>query len=248
MSALRSARDAAEADAGADLVELRLDHVDRPDVAGALAGRRGPVVVTCRAGYEGGKFAGSEEERRRILECALAAGADYVDVEAAAGFAADLIRARGGRGIVVSRHDFTAPPKDVDASYRDLRGRGAEVVKLAVAVDTLSESLPLFALAEAAIEPHVLIGMGAAGVPSRVLAARLGNRWTYAGDGVAPGQLSAGRMLRQLQFRRIRPDTALYGVVGKPIGTFALAGDAQRRVCCARPRRRVPAVRGGGRR
>ena len=33
----------------ADLVELRLDLVDRPDVAGALAGRRRPVIVTCRA-------------------------------------------------------------------------------------------------------------------------------------------------------------------------------------------------------
>ena len=42
---LRAARDAA---AGADLVELRLDGVRDLDVAGALAGRRTPVVVTCR--------------------------------------------------------------------------------------------------------------------------------------------------------------------------------------------------------
>ena len=60
--------------------------------------------------------------------------------------------------------------------------------------------------------------MGPAGLPSRALAARLGNRWTYAGDGVAPGQIPADRMLRDLQFRRIRPDATLYGVVGKPIG------------------------------
>ena len=65
MEDLRRARDAAS---DADLVELRLDLVDRPDVAGALQGRRTPVIVTCRARWEGGRFDGSEDERRRLLE------------------------------------------------------------------------------------------------------------------------------------------------------------------------------------
>ena len=43
---------------------------------------------------------------------------------------------------------------------------------------------------------HVLIAMGAPGVATRVLAAPLGNRWTYAGDSVAPGQLPPARLLR----------------------------------------------------
>ena len=218
MGELRAARDAAAATAGADMVELRLDHVDRPDAAGAVEGRRCPVIVTCRPAWEGGAFHGAEEERQRILQSALAAGAEYVDIEAAAGFAADLIHARRGRGIVVSRHDFAPPAQDVDSAYRQLRRMGADVSKLAVAVETLSDSLPLFDLADGTRSPHVLIAMGPAGVPSRVLAARLGNRWTYAGDGVAPGQLPVGRMLRHLLFRRIRPDATLYGVVGKPIG------------------------------
>ena len=214
MGEMRAARDAADA----DLIELRLDKVDHPDVMAALDGRRRPVIVTCRAQWEGGGFRGSEEERLRILEAALAGGAEYIDIEAAAGFAPDLIRAHGGRRIVVSRHDFDAPPKDVEARYRHVRSLGAEISKLAVAVDTLSESLPLFALAHGTPQPHVLLAMGPAGLPSRALAGRLGNRWTYVGDGVAPGQIPADRMLRHLQFRRIRPDARLYGVVGKPIG------------------------------
>jgi 3-dehydroquinate dehydratase/shikimate dehydrogenase len=63
----------------------------------------------------------------------------------------------------------------------------------------------------------VLVAMGQAGVPSRILAARLRNRWTYAGDGVAPGQLPAERLLNEFRFRRIQADAALYGVVGNPI-------------------------------
>jgi 3-dehydroquinate dehydratase len=62
---------------GADLVELRLDSVTDPDVAGALEGRRTPVIVTCRPRWEGGAFAGAEEERRRLLDDGLARGAEY---------------------------------------------------------------------------------------------------------------------------------------------------------------------------
>jgi 3-dehydroquinate dehydratase len=51
MAELRAARDAVK---DADLVELRLDGVADLDVAGALAGRRRPVIVTCRPSWEGG--------------------------------------------------------------------------------------------------------------------------------------------------------------------------------------------------
>src|SRR5918994_5242518 len=88
MAELRRRRDAV---ADADLVELRLDGVANPDVPGALAGRRRPVIVTCRPISEGGSFDGSEEERRRLLGEALALGAEHVDVEWRAGFT-DLVR------------------------------------------------------------------------------------------------------------------------------------------------------------
>jgi 3-dehydroquinate dehydratase/shikimate dehydrogenase len=216
--ALRKNRDAA---GDADLIELRLDTVERPDVASALRDRRAPVILTCRAQWEGGYFKGSEDERRRILESAVTLGAEYVDVEAAASFAPNLIRMRSGRGIVASSHVFTEMPSDLTERYSALQRSGAEVAKLAVQVDSLTQLARMFALAdENRDEPgrgHVLIGMGNAGVPSRVLAARLGNRWTYAGDGVAPGQFPASRLQRDFLFARIRPDADLYAVVGNPI-------------------------------
>ena len=51
------------------------------DVAGALGGRRHPVIVTCRPTWEGGRFDGSEEERRGLLVQAARLGAEFVDVE-----------------------------------------------------------------------------------------------------------------------------------------------------------------------
>jgi 3-dehydroquinate dehydratase/shikimate dehydrogenase len=63
----------------------------------------------------------------------------------------------------------------------------------------------------------VLIAMGPRGTHTRALAARLRNRWTYAGEGVAPGQLPADRLLEEFRFRRISPGADLYGVVGAPV-------------------------------
>ena len=213
---LRLQRDRA---VGADLVELRLDYVARPDVAGALADRRGPVIVTCRPTWEGGRFDGAEEERRRLLAQALERGAEYVDIEWRAGFD-DLIRGRRGRNIVVSTHDFARLPDDLDDRYRAMRATGAEVVKVAAAVGSLGETLTLAALGGQGRPDagRVVIGMGAAGVPSRVLAGRFGSCWTYAGDGVAPGQLTLDVLRDQFRFHAIAASTKVYGVLGAPIG------------------------------
>jgi 3-dehydroquinate dehydratase / shikimate dehydrogenase len=215
---LRRQRDRAE---GADLVELRLDYLDHPDAAAAIDGRRRPVIVTCRPVWEGGRFRGSEEERRRILTDALAAGAEFVDVEAQAGFLPDLMRCRRGRGIVLSAHFFGTIPDDLAVRMNRMRESGAEVIKIAIEAHGLTDTLRLFSLAEAMPHGegpgHVLVAMGEPGVPSRVLAAQLRNRWTYAGDGVAPGQLSLTRLLGDCQFRRIRAGAAVYGVVGNPV-------------------------------
>ena len=133
---------------GADLVELRLDTVSDPDVAGALADRRTPVVVTCRPPWEGGRFKGSEEERKKILADALARGAEYVDIEWKANFT-DLVSSTGGRRIVLSSHDFRGVPADLRERAEAMRATGAEVVKLAVKTSRLSACLPLRDLAAA---------------------------------------------------------------------------------------------------
>ncbi|MCY4633037.1 MAG: type I 3-dehydroquinate dehydratase [Acidobacteria bacterium] len=213
-SELRARRDAQE---GADLVELRLDGVADPDVGGALADRRHPVVATCRPTWEGGAFAGSEAERRRILLEACRLGAEYVDVEQRAGFADEVLDARGGRGVVLSFHVFDGVPPDLEGRYRSMRATGAEVVKIAAAAGSLTESVRVARLGRDD-ESRVLIGMGAAGIPSRVLAGRFGSCWTYAGDGIAPGQIDLARMREQFRFRELSEGTAVYGVLGSPIG------------------------------
>jgi 3-dehydroquinate dehydratase/shikimate dehydrogenase len=96
-----------------------------------------------------------------------------------------------------------------------MRAAGAEIVKVAVMAHALSDNLHLLQLERAA--NTVLIGMGPAGAPTRVLAAHFHSLWSYAGDGHAPGQISAARMIEEFRFREISDQTAIYGVVGSPL-------------------------------
>lgn len=206
MAELIAARDAASA---ADLVELRLDGVDRPDVAGALAGRQRPVIVTCRAQWEGGRFQGSEEERRRVLEEAVAAGAEYVDVEWRAGFT-DLI-ARAPERVVISSHDFDGVPADLTDRVGAMRATGARTIKVAVMTRRLSDTLPLREIGREG--RAVVIGMGDAGISTRLLPSRFESCWTYGGNAVAPGQVPAARMRSEFRFAHVTPSTRLFGIV-----------------------------------
>ena len=210
--AIRRAREAAEVTA--DLVELRLDSMAAPDPDAALAGRRKPAIVTCRPLREGGMFDGPEEARLRILERSQALGAEFVDIEW--DIRADpFIAARGGKGVIVSRHDFQGVPDDLPSLLRQLRATGAEVVKVAATVERVSDLRKLLEQARPD-GGSVLIGMGRAGLATRVLAGRLGSRWTYAGSGIAPGQVSATRLLEEFTFRRIRSDASVYVLLGRP--------------------------------
>lgn len=214
MAELRARRDAVR---GADLVEVRLDGVEAPDVAGALEGRRLPVIVTCRHRSEGGWFTGADDRRRALLAEALDRGAEYVDVEWSCGFD-EMIRARRGRNIVLSFHDFTGCPDDLEARVDTMAALGPDVVKVAVTVRGLRDCVRLAALAARHDgRPLVLIGMGEAGMVTRLMPARFGSCWTYAGDGVAPGQIDLDRLLNEFRFRRVGPSTALYGVAGRPV-------------------------------
>lgn len=214
MAELLAARDAAVT---GTMVELRLDGVANLDVARALSGRRLPAVVTCRAMWEGGNFDGSEEERRAILTAALNLGAEYVDVEwrAIEGFTTgvafrDLVKQSPER-IVVSSHDFDGVPSDLEWRARAMRATGAGTIKIAVLVTRVSQTLGLKAIAKDG--PAVVIGMGELGVASRLLAGRFGSRWTYAGNGLAPGQIPARQMIADYGFCTVTDSTRIFGVV-----------------------------------
>lgn len=212
---LRAARDAAAGE-GADLVELRLDSVRDPDVAGALAGRTTPVLVTCRPVWEGGLFTGSEAERAAILSRALELGAELVDIEWRSELARKFDAGLRER-VVVSHHVFDALPPDLADRLRAMRGTGSRVVKAAAPIASLRDLMALRAAGAAIDGPKVLVGMGPVGLMTRVAAARFGSAWSYAGDAAEVGQLPLRRLLEEFRFRDTSPSCDIYAIVGCPV-------------------------------
>jgi 3-dehydroquinate dehydratase/shikimate dehydrogenase len=215
MAELRAARDRAR---GADLVELRLDGVSDLDVRGALADRQGPVIATCRAAWEGGRFEGAEEDRLRILTDAAGAGAEYVDVE----WKADRRRLHlGGARVVLSHHDFNGVPSDVfdrlEAMRRDAPGA---LIKLAAMPASLDEVVTL-ADASARIDgDRTVIAMGSVGLVSRTCPWLFHSSWTFAGA-AAPGQLSFDEIDGRYRVRTGSPARRLFGITGAPLAHSA---------------------------
>ena len=206
MADLLNGRNASEA----DLVELRLDGVADLDVPALLAGRTLPVILTCRPTWEGGRFQGSETDRLRILSHGLDAGADFIDVEFHA--RAESLIACAPERVIVSMHDFGGVPGDLASRVREMRGTGAGLIKVAVMATCLSDLIPLLAIGQPG--DALVIGMGAAGLLTRLLPERFGSPWSYGGSGVAPGQVPVHRMRQEYGFGAHSANAQVYGVVG----------------------------------
>jgi len=202
----------------ADLVELRLDAVARPDVRRILSACARPAIVACRPSWEGGGFSGPEQARVGLLEQALEAGAAFVDIEWRAESRERLLRQAADR-VVVSYHDFDGVPAGLERTAAAMGASAAAVCKIAVRVAALGDLLVLQgAAARLGGRRKVVIGMGAAGLATRILPARFGSCWTYAGEGVAPGQLPVAELADQYGVRCQGAGTAVYALLGRPVG------------------------------
>ncbi|HEV3031445.1 MAG TPA: type I 3-dehydroquinate dehydratase [Polyangia bacterium] len=193
-----------------DLLEVRVDLFDAPDVASwAAAAARveatgTPVLVTLRLAAEGGRWTRPDGERLALYREALGF-ASWVDVEASSPLARDvttLARARGATSIV-SHHDFarTPPLAELERLVEDCRAVGADLPKLATQVNGDAVREALLALAAAHAGRACVIGMGASSSELRTLLPARGSRFAYGylDAATAPGQVSAVEMDARLR-------------------------------------------------
>src|SRR3954451_23213033 len=101
----------AAAEAGVELVELRIDCLRRePDLKRILADRPTPLVFTLRRGADGGLWRGTEEKRQSLIREAIVAGVDFVDVEMDV---AREVRRYGKSRRIISYHNMKQTPPDL---------------------------------------------------------------------------------------------------------------------------------------
>lgn len=204
---------------GAKLVELRLDYINgQINLKRVLTDRAGPVIVTIRRPQDGGKYGGTEEERRTLLRTAIAEGVEYVDLEEDI---AGSVPRYGKTKRIVSHHDFRKTPEELPEIHARLAELDADVVKISTLANHPHDNLRMLRLVKESKVPTVGICMGDIGTPSRLLAGRCGAPFSYATfhheRTLAPGQLSFQQMTEVYNYDRIASDTEVYGVIGDPI-------------------------------
>lgn len=193
----------------ADLVELRIDRIDKPELPILLYAGKERLLVTNRRRGEGGFFASSENRRVALLHEAVNLGARLVDIEAGTGSSAisglaEAIRTKGGKTrLVVSHHDMKGTParQTLAKRLRACRMPGADIVKIVTRARAVEDNLRVLEIIPQALrmgQEIIAFCMGEKGRLSRVAAPLLGSCISYAsleeGAGSAPGQLTVREM------------------------------------------------------
>ncbi|MFN3467880.1 MAG: shikimate dehydrogenase, partial [Candidatus Brocadiales bacterium] len=109
----------------------------------------------------------------------------------------------------------------------------ADIVKIVTTANDITDNLKVFQLLEEVgarcnvplhgnTRPLIAFCMGELGLISRVLAPKYGSYLTFGsleiGKESAPGQLTAREMLEVYHINEINRETAIYGLIGNPVG------------------------------
>ncbi len=194
----------------ADVLEIRLDSMTLPEPEKCCSLLRKPLLFTCRPTWEGGQFAGSEEERIAPLLEAVRLRAAYIDLELRAALAGrhrllEAMEASPTR-MIISWHDFKETPASGELTeiLHQIIASGAHIGKIVTTAHNPGDVLRVLALQEQARAAGFSLTafcMGKAGRISRLATLHLGGYMTYAclsdAQATAPGQISAAR-LREL--------------------------------------------------
>src|SRR5947209_2354275 len=171
-----------EHDAGESFFEFRLDYLPAPEQGFAAiqdflkAQPDCTILATCRRHQNQGRFNGSIEDQIRILVGASEAGARAVDIEieSAEQVAGRLEALRGRSFLVLSYHNFQTTPS-TEAVLRRMLRIPADAYKIVTTARKPSDNLRVLALTRSHPRaPIVVLAMGEAGVPNRVLSTAMG--------------------------------------------------------------------------
>jgi 3-dehydroquinate dehydratase / shikimate dehydrogenase len=217
-----------------DIVELRADLLDPSELFAlrdfpALAGK--PCILAVRRKCDGGGFVEGEGQRLVILAKAIAyarpdKNANYAYVDLENDFRVPSVEEAChtfGTRIIRSRHDIAGLPPDLDEAWSELALEPHEIPKLAVTPRSAADFATLFTWASSLPRgERIIVGMGEYGMPSRILAERVGSCLAYTSalraglPTAAPGHLDPIALEETYRFRELDRETAFYALGGGP--------------------------------
>ena len=201
--------------AGADRVEVRLDHLAPGEDPLSLLdlSREMPLLVS-------GRRDRLQPEELPVLKRGQERGV-WVDVP----FTSDLAEGLHGLDpsrLVLSWHEFEGIPADLGAVLSRMRSRRAATYKIVTTAGDFPDTLSVLRFLEQVRRGDLCaFAMGGAGLASRILALAWGSCATYAAapgcDPAASGQMGLEEFLRVYRPREIHRDTLLFALAGWPL-------------------------------
>ena len=203
----------------ADLIELRLDCL--AEIPERLPEVTRPVILTFRPTEQGGHRQLTREERQSFWSSiAPQSKTIWWDIESdlAHDLAVDWSR------VIVSHHDFSGFPNDLEQIYERLARAPAGVLKIAVQANDILDCIRIFNLLDRARNDGrdlIAIAMGNAGIATRILGPARGSFLTYGAlddqNATAPGQVNARKLRSLYHLDTIDNETMICGLVGLPV-------------------------------
>jgi len=220
--------DIRSASKSADVIELRLDYIKKPDLEILLARRIKPAIITFRRKDEGGKSDIKEEDRIKLLEKAINLGADFIDIE----LSTDPIllkrlinKAKGTQTrIIISYHNFRETSQgEIIEKYNKIKKLNPDIIKIVVFANSINDNKAIFDLIIKAKDENkkiIAFCMGERGEISRILTTLFGGQMTFAsltkGKESAPGQLDIATLKNVYRIDKLK-NAGVYGLVGNPV-------------------------------
>ena len=218
LSAVRSACE--RASEWADIVELRLDCLEVNPHSVSLSDLQRPVILTFRPSEQGGYCNLSREARMTFWTQAPRGDGVWWDLEG------DITHelSPDWSHTIVSHHDFSGVPTNLNEIYERLAQTPARILKIAVQAKDILDCIPIFQLINRARNEGreiIAIAMGNAGIATRILGPSRGAFLTYGAlddeSATAPGQVNAPKLRSLYHIDKIDSETMICGLVGFPV-------------------------------
>lgn len=207
----------------ADFIELRLDCLEEipNNLSDLIQHLARPVILTFRPSEQGGHRKLTRAERQRFWSTIAPHDATvWWDIES------DLVNdlEPDWSRVIVSHHDFSGVPANLEQIYERLAQTPAAVLKIAVQANDIVDCVPIFQLLDRARSEGrglIAIAMGNAGIATRVLGPSRGSFLTYGSwdddSATAPGQVNARKLRSLYHIDTIDNESMICGLVGLPV-------------------------------
>ncbi len=211
----------------ADVIELRLDCLNKDDVRGVvenLPKTEKTYLFTFRPREQGGNRDLTVVEKLKFWEHVFwSHDSDFmIDIE----FDHNLLNAVNPetKKRIVSSHSFDGTVTHIDQTWQVMSEISDSLIKIALQADDITDAIPVWKLlgvAKAENKQIIPIAMGEAGKWTRILGPAHGAFMTYAslesGRETAPGQITAKNLIEIYRVKQLDLETKVFGVIGDPV-------------------------------